>query len=151
MGRKKKCENLELIVDSQNDPNAIDICPAAQEGVNDDCGAFRSQDGEVVDISVEEAEKIVKKSMSFMTKAVIFSFTFVVLYTIWTQVGMVLFNIYPNDMVTDKVYQFFGLEICLLMFKRVFNGAFDAIFGKIRKRYIIEVSTNNSCDTFCGM
>ena len=66
-------------------------------------------------------ETVPKTRMKFMTKVLIFSFLFVVVYTVWTQVAMVVWNVYPNDVVTEWVYKFFGIEIVLLFGKKLFD------------------------------
>ena len=69
-----------------------------------------------------EKEKITKQTGFFMKAVLIFSFSFVVVYTVWTQIALKCFSITPDSVVTEKVYEFFGLEICVLMFKKVFGG-----------------------------
>ena len=97
------------------------------EGLSEFGMAFGAEEEEEVietaPVIVEPStiESIPKSKMKFMTKTIIFSFVFVVLYTIWTQIAMVIWQIYPNDVVTEWVYKFFGLEVALLFGKKLFD------------------------------
>lgn len=69
------------------------------------------------DSKVEEV--ITKEGMEFMTKTVLFSFAFIVIYTVWTQVALVVWKVEPNDTLTEWVYKFFGLELTLMFIKKI--------------------------------
>ena len=68
----------------------------------------------------QQSEKVV----SFMKKAIKFSFAFIVAYVIWTQIAISL-GIELNDTVTEGVFAFFGVEVMLLCLKKMFAMFLD--------------------------
>ena len=72
----------------------------------------------------EVEEIITKKGMSFMSKCVLFSMGFIVLYVIWTQVAEIVWKITPNDILTEWVFKFFGIEIALMCLKKIMDKRF---------------------------
>lgn len=64
----------------------------------------------------QQGEQVV----SFMKKAIKFSFGFIVVYVIWTQIAVGL-GIELNDTVTEGVFAFFGAEVMIMCLKKMFS------------------------------
>lgn len=88
-----------------------------------------------------KSKKLTKKEqkdeiISFMKKAIIFSFTFIVAYTIWTQIAISI-GITLNDTITQCVFAFFGTEIIIMCAKKMFNMYLDN--KKVKEEQIDEI------------
>ncbi len=77
------------------------------------------EEEETVDEEKNYEEILTKKGMTFMTKSVLFSIGLIILYTIWTQIAVIVWHIEPNDTLTEWIYKFFGLEITLMCLKKI--------------------------------
>lgn len=76
--------------------------------------------------------RLVEVVNRFSKKAIIFSFVFVVFYTILCSV-FVAVQIPLNDTLTDNVYRFFGVEICATGFIKISENIADKLAKKGEK------------------